>query len=102
MKPTHDSDTPVQCLPFEAAQFLDDEATICAYLNEVLQQNDPDLLLLALGDIARARGMTQMARQAGVGRESLYKTLARGARPRYDTVLKLLNAAGVRLTAVPA
>jgi len=90
------------CLPFDAAQFLDSEEMICAYLNEVLQENNPDLLLLALGDIARARGMTHMAKQAGVGRESLYKTLTKGAKPRYDTVMKLLNAVGVRLHAVPA
>jgi len=102
MKATLDDTKPIACTAFDAAQFLDNEALICAYLNEVLQHNDPDLLLLALGDIARARGMTYMARQAGVGRESLYKTLAKGAKPRYDTVMKLLNAAGVRLAAVPS
>jgi len=88
-------------MPFDAARYLDSEAVICEYLNEVLQQDDPDLLLLALGDIARARGMNEMAKAAGVGRESLYKTLAQGAKPRYDTVLKLLRASGVRLMAQP-
>jgi len=102
MKKNQNNAALTACMPFDAAQFLDNEEMICAYLNEVLQENNPDLLLLALGDIARARGMSQMVRQAGVGRESLYKTLAKGARPRYDTVLKLLRAAGVRLNAVPA
>jgi len=87
--------------PFDAARFLDNEEVICEYLNEVLQQDDTDLLLSALGDIARARGMNAMAKAAGVGRESLYKTLARDAKPRYDTVLKLLRASGVRLAAQP-
>jgi len=92
---------PAQVVPYDAARFLDNEERICAYLTEVLQQDDPDLLLLALGDIARARGISHMAKVAGVGRESLYKTLTPGARPRYDTIFKLLRATGLRLAVQP-
>jgi probable addiction module antidote protein len=62
---------------------------------------DADLLLLALGDVARARGMAQVAKDAGLGRESLYKALAPGAKPRFDTIMKVAKALGVRLSAVP-
>ena len=68
----------------------------------VYATDDPDLLLLALGDVARARGMAQVAKDAGLGRESLYKALAPGAKPRFDTVLKVARALGVKLTAQPA
>ena len=61
-------------------------------MNAVLESGDPDLLLLALGDIARARGMAQIAKDTGLGRESLYKALAPGAKPRFDTILKVARA----------
>ncbi len=70
-------------------------------MNAVLEADDPDLLLLALADVARARGMAQVARDAGLGRESLYKALAPGAKPRFDTVVKVARALGVRLAAHP-
>jgi len=71
-------------------------------MTAVLETGDPDLLLLALGDIARAKGMAQVAKDAGLGRESLYKALAPGAKPRFDTVLKVARALGVKLSAHPA
>jgi probable addiction module antidote protein len=71
-------------------------------MTDVLEANEPDLLLLALGDIARARGMAQLAKETGLGRESLYKALAPGAKPRFDTVLKVARALGVKLTAKAA
>jgi len=86
-------------LPFDAARYLTDEAAIAEYMTAVLEANEPDLLLLALGDIARARGMSQIAKETGLGRESLYKALAPGAKPRFDTVLKVARALGVKLTA---
>jgi len=89
-------------LPFDAARYLTDEAAIAEYMTAVLEANDPDLLLLALGDIARARGMAQIAKETGLGRESLYKALAPGAKPRFDTVLKVARALGVKLTAKAA
>ena len=89
-------------LPFDAARYLTDDAAIAEYMTAVLETDDSDLLLLALGDVARARGMTQVAKDAGLGRESLYKALAPGAKPRFDTVLKVARALGVRLSAHPA
>jgi probable addiction module antidote protein len=86
-------------LPFDAARYLTDDAAVAEYMTAVLGTDDPDLLLLALGDVARARGMAQVAKDSGLGRESLYKALAPGAKPRFDTVLKVARALGIRLTA---
>ena len=88
-------------VPFDAAKYLTDDEAVAEYMNAVLEAEDPDLLLLALGDVARARGMAQVAKDTGLGRESLYKALAPGAKPRFDTVLKVARALGVRLTAHP-
>jgi probable addiction module antidote protein len=88
-------------LQFDAARYLTDDAAVAEYVTSVLEADDPDLLLLALADIARARGMAQIAKEAGLGRESLYKALAPGAKPRFDTVLKVARALGVRLAARP-
>ncbi len=88
-------------VPFDAARYLTDDAAVAEYMTAVLETEDPDLLLLALGDVARARGMAQVAKEAGLGRESLYEALAPGAKPRFDTVLKVARALGVRLTAHP-
>lgn len=88
--------------PFDAADYLDDEETIAEYLTAALEDPNPDVFLTAVRDVARARGMAQLAKDAGLGRESLYKALTPGAKPRYDTVLKLLNALGVKLSATPA
>jgi probable addiction module antidote protein len=87
--------------PFDAADYLDNEETIAEYLTAALEDSDPDVLLTAVRDIARAKGMTQLAKDAGLGRESLYKALTPGAKPRYDTMLKLLHALGVKLSATP-
>ena len=88
-------------LPFDAARYLTNDVAVAEYVTAVLEADDPDLLLLALADIARARGMAEVAREAGLGRESLYKALAPGAKPRFDTVLKVARALGVRLSARP-
>jgi probable addiction module antidote protein len=87
---------------FDAARYLTDDAAVAEYMTAILETDDPDLLLLALGDVARARGMAQVAKDSGLGRESLYKALAPGAKPRFDTVLKVARALGVRLAARPA
>jgi probable addiction module antidote protein len=87
---------------FDAAEYLDSEEVIAEYLNAALEAEDPDVFLVAVGDVAKARGMAQLAKDAGLGRESLYKALAPGAKPRYDTVLKLIRALGVELHAAPA
>jgi len=84
---------------FDATRYLDDDHAMAEYMTAVLETNDPDLLLAALGDVARAKGMAQIAKDAGLGRESLYKALAPGAKPRFDTVLKVARALGLKLSA---
>jgi probable addiction module antidote protein len=91
---------PKKLIPFDAARYLTNDEAIAAYVAAVLESGDADLLILALGDIARARGMAQVARDTGLGRESLYKALTPGAKPRFDTVLKVARALGIHLTAV--
>jgi len=84
---------------FDATHYLDSETTIAAYLTDILDANDASLLAAALGDIARARGMTEIARSAGITREALYKALRSGSAPRFDTVSRVCAALGVRLVA---
>ena len=86
---------------FDAADYLDSDEVIAEYLNVALASEHPEVLLQALADVARARGMAQLARDTGLGRESLYKALAPGAKPRFDTVLKLMRALGVQLQTSP-
>lgn len=87
---------------FDAAEYLDDDQAIAEYLNAILEESDPQLLAAALGDIARAKGMTVIARESGIGREALYKALRPGAQPRFDTVQRVCSALGIKLTAMPA
>lgn len=82
---------------FTAADYLDNEETIAEYLNLALEDSNPEMLLLAIANIARARGMAQVAQDSGLGRESLYKALSDGAKPRYDTVFKVMRALGLKL-----
>lgn len=89
-------------LPFDAARYLTNDAAVAEYLTAALETDDSDTILLALNDIARARGMSEIAKQAGLGRESLYKALGPGAKPRFDTVLKVARALGIKLTAKAA
>jgi probable addiction module antidote protein len=86
---------------FDAADYLDNEIVIAEYLNAALEDENPDVFLKAIADIAKARGMSKLAKDTGLGRESLYKALAPGAKPRYDTVLKLIRALGVDLRTSP-
>lgn len=92
---------PMKLIEFDAARYLNDDEAIADYMTAVLETNDPDLLLLALSDVARAKGMAQVAKDAGLGRESLYKALAPGAKPRFETVMKVARALGVKFTAHP-
>ena len=92
---------PMKLIEFDAARYLNDDEAIAEYMTAVLETNDADLLLLALSDVARAKGMAQVAKDAGLGRESLYKALAPGAKPRFETVMKVARALGVKFTAQP-
>ena len=90
----------VKNLPeFDAARYLDSEAAIAAYLTDVLETNNSALLAAALGDIARARGMSEIAKASGLTREALYKALRPDAQPRFDTISRVCAALGVRLVA---
>lgn len=84
---------------FDAAQYLDSEEAIAAYLTDILTANDPALLAAALGDIARSRGMSDIAKASGITREALYKALRPDAQPRFDTVSRVCAALGVKLVA---
>ncbi|MEI6334093.1 MAG: addiction module antidote protein [Methylococcaceae bacterium] len=86
---------------FDMAKLLVNDEAISEYLSQVLDDGDNDELLCALGSIAKAKGMAMIAKEAGLGRESLYKALSPGSKPRFDTVLKVLKALGVRLHAEP-
>lgn len=86
---------------FDAADYLDSDSVVAEYLNAALEDENPDVLLQAISDVAKARGMSQLAKDTGLGRESLYKALTPGAKPRYDTVLKLMRALGVELHTSP-
>ena len=83
--------------PFDASDYLDHEETIAEYLTAALENPDPVSLLVAVRDVAKARGIAKVAADAGLGRESLYKALKPGAHPRFDTVRRLLEALGVKL-----
>lgn len=92
---------PLKLIAFDASRYLHDDEAIAEYMTAVLETHDPDLLLLALSDVARAKGMAQVAKDAGMGRESLYKALAPGAKPRFETILKVARALGLKFTAHP-
>ena len=92
---------PLKLVAFDAARYLDDDEAIAEYMTAILEANDPDLLLLALSDVARAKGMAQVAKDAGLGRESLYKALSPTGNPEFATILKVVAALGMQLHATP-
>jgi probable addiction module antidote protein len=92
----------LETFPFDVAELLKSEADISEYFAQVLEEGDADEILRALSHIARARGMAQLAKDTGLGRESLYKTLAEGGKPRFETVLKIIRSLGLKLTAPAA
>lgn len=83
---------------FDAADYLDSEEMIAEYLTAALEDENPDVFLAAIGDVAKARGMSLIAERTGLGRASLYKALTPGAKPRYDTILKVLHSLDVKLS----
>lgn len=88
----------VKVAPFNASEYLDDEEVIAEYLTAALEDPNPEVFLIAVANVAKARGIAKVAQDSGLGRESLYKALAPGAKPRYETVRKLMDALGVKLT----
>jgi len=86
---------------FDLSEFLDSDDAICEYLTQVLDDGDMEEAKRALGYVAKAKGMAAIAEQTGLGRESLYKTLKPETKPRFDTMLRILHAAGLRLKVEP-
>lgn len=84
---------------FDMAKQLKSDEDIATYLTIVMEDNDPALLAAALGDIAKARGMTEIAKATGITREALYKALRPNAKPRFDTINRVCTALGVKLVA---
>jgi len=91
--------TRTKTLPWDAAEHLETEEDMAAYLEAALEEGDASLVAAALGDIARAKGMTEIARQTGLGRESLYKALSPEGNPELATILKVVRSLGLSLHA---
>jgi len=85
--------------PFDAAEYLDTPEAIAAYLTEAFETNDPAFITDAIGTVARARGMTAVAKEAGLARENLYRALSSEGHPEFGTVIKVLASFGVHLHA---
>ena len=85
---------------FDITQYLDNKAMIAEYLSQVLEDGDMDELFEAIGNIAKAKGMSQIAADTGLGRESLYKTFQSGSKPRFETVMKVLHSLGMNIKAI--
>lgn len=84
-------------MPFDMAAMLDSDEAINEYVAQVWAEGDTDELIRAVGYVAKARGMAQIAKDSGLGRASLYKALAPGAKPRFETMIKVMNAIGIKL-----
>ena len=84
---------------FDFSEHLDSDQAIAEYLTIVMEENDPSELTAALGTIARARGMAEVARASGLTREALYKALRPNSQPRFDTIARVCTALGVKLVA---
>jgi probable addiction module antidote protein len=101
MKPVIQHVTQPATRPFDVTEHLQTAQDIADYLTLVLEDGDPAVLVASLGDIARARGMTQIAKDAGMGSEALYEALQPDAQPRFDTIVRVCKALGVKLVAQP-
>lgn len=87
----------VKISTFDASLYLKSEEDMAGYLHACLEEGGPALFVEALGDVAKAKGMAQLARDTGLGRESLYKSLAPGSKPRFETIVKITSALGLSL-----
>jgi len=85
---------------FDISQYLDSDEMIAEYLSQVFEDGDTDELIEAIGNVAKAKGMTQISKDTGLGRESLYKTFSPGAKPRFETIIKVLQSFNIKLQAI--
>jgi len=85
---------------FDISQYLDNKEIIAEYLTQVIEEGDMDELFVSIGNIAKAKGMGQISKDTGLGRESLYKAFKKGSNPRFDTVIKVLKSLDIQLKAV--
>ncbi|MCL2879483.1 MAG: putative addiction module antidote protein [Treponema sp.] len=92
---------PVKTTVWDPAEYLETEEQIVAYLDDIFKSGDPDLIVTAIGDIARARGMGKIAGTTNRGRESLYKSLSQGGNPSFETVIKVMASLGFSLRPAP-
>ena len=90
--------TKIKLKPFDPAKYLNDDDAIAAYIEEAIEIGDPAFIADALGVVARAKGMAQIAKDAGLSRESLYKALSADGNPEFGTILKVMKALGLRLS----
>lgn len=81
---------------FDIVKYLDSEEAMAIYLNEILETGDSNDFIIALGDIARAKGVADIAQKTGLARESIYKALSDGAKPRFDTVMRIMQALNIK------
>ena len=91
----------MQTIRFDASEFLDDEEVIAEYLAAAMEDDNPDVFIAALGDVAKARGISEIAKSSGLGRESLYKSLRPGSKLRFETMRKIVDTMGLKLTIEP-
>lgn len=92
---------PLKTLPWDPSEHLDSEEAVAAYLEAAFEDGDPKLIAAALGDVARSRGMSEIATKAGLSRESLYRALSSNGNPELATILKVTRALGLRVTVAP-
>jgi probable addiction module antidote protein len=87
----------VEITDFDIVEYIDNKEVIAEYLSQIIAEGDLDELLEALGNIAKAKGISQIANETELGRESLYKTFQKGTKPRFDTIMKILSSFGVKM-----
>lgn len=92
----------VKTTPFDPAEYLDSQEAMAEYMSAALESGDPAVIADALGVVARAKGMTQIAKESGLGRESLYKALSATGNPEFGTIMRVVGALGLKLVAAPA
>ncbi|MBK3398020.1 MULTISPECIES: addiction module antidote protein [Methylobacterium] len=92
---------PLETVPWDIVDSLDTPERVALYLEAVLEEGDPALLAAALGDVARAQGMTQIAKETGLSRETLYRTLSDKGNPQLATLMAVLKSLGLKLTVAP-